>query len=261
MRIRIVTATRGQSPFWAATADSIAALAPRAEHVVVAAPAVARALSAAASRPRLVPEVGPGLYPNVNAGAAAAGEWDAVTWLNDDDVLAPGFGTLVARMEREPDIGIAFGRVALIDGGSRRVGELPVAHRVADLPALLAQGIVPFAQPGTLIRRAMWERVGGVDTSYRLAGDLDFFVRALAQNVRFEFVNAEVAAFRLSAGQLSKRREEVERETGRALQPLTSTSRSRAARWRFRLANLPTYLSRVRRHGWISMRELYDRTE
>jgi hypothetical protein len=261
MKVRIVTATRGQSPFWGATVDSIVAVAPAAEHVVVTGAAAGPPLTAAASRPRWVLESGPGLYPNVNAGAAAAGEWDALTWLNDDDVLAAGFGALVMRMTREPEIGIAFGRVGLIDRSGGRLGELPVAHRPTDLPALLAQGIVPFAQPGTLIRRAVWEQLSGIDASYRLAGDLDFFVRALLHEVRFAFVNTEVAAFRLSAGQLSKRREEVDVETARALRALKSESRSRPARWRFRWANLPVYLARVRRHGWVSMRQLYDRTD
>ena len=87
---------------------------------------------------------------------------------------------------------------------------LPVARRGQDLPALLARGIMPLAQPGTVIRRSLVERLGGFDETFRSAGDLDFFVRALAAGARFEFVDARVADFRLHAGQLSKNRAEVE---------------------------------------------------
>ncbi|MES1166795.1 MAG: hypothetical protein ABUL68_02235, partial [Pseudomonadota bacterium] len=155
---------------------------------------------------------------------------------------------------------VMFGRVALIDGRGARLGELPVAHRGRDVAPLLARGIVPLAQPGTVIRRSVWEKLGGFDETYRVAGDLDFFVRAILAGARFEFAGARVAAFRLSAGQLSKRREEVEAETRRALAPLAFAPRSLAALGRFRLGNLGVYLERVRRHGWVSMRDLYDRT-
>ena len=171
-------------------------------------------------------------------------------------------GLWLARQFLEEDgADIVFGRVRLIDGSGRRIGELPVARRGTDVGALWARGIIPFAQPGTVIRRRIWDKVGGFDLSYRNAGDLDFFVRAHAAGARFAFVDAEVAAFRLSAGQLSKRRTEVEAESARALRIIPKQSASLAALWRFRRGNLGVYFERIRRHGWVSMRELYDRTE
>lgn len=263
MKLRIVTATRGESPFWNQAVTSVAAAGPAAEHVVVCPAARAGALKEAQPRCAVVPEKTAGLYAALNQGLREPpGDWDAFTWLNDDDVLlAPGFGNLVAGLDRWKSVGVAYGRVELIDGRGGRVGALPVARHAGDLAALLARGIMPLAQPGTVIRRRVWEKLGGFDESYRLAGDLDFFVRALADGARFEFVNAAVAAFRLSAGQLSKRRAESEAETGRALAPLASSPPSLAALWRFRLGNAGVYLERLRRHGWVSMRELYDRTE
>jgi hypothetical protein len=259
MKLRVVTATRDESSFWAEAASSVAAAAPAAEHVVVC-PASRGAEMG--KNLRVVAEQGAGLYAALNQGLREeAGDWEAFTWLNDDDrLLTPGFGELVASLAARPDIGVAYGRVALIDGRGARVGSLPVARRAADLPALLAGGIVPMAQPGTVIRREVWEKIGGFEPSYRLAGDLDFFVRALAAGVRFGFVPADVAEFRLSAGQLSKRRMEMETETARALAPLAGGRRSAAALWRFRLGNLGVYAERVRRHGFVSMREVYDRT-
>ncbi|HVU26041.1 MAG TPA: glycosyltransferase, partial [Opitutus sp.] len=206
------------------------------------------------------PDAARGMYAAINAGAAAAREWEAITWINDDDELAPGFAAAVAALGKRGESGIVYGRVELIDADGARVGELPVARRPGDLAALLARGIVPLAQPGTLIRRDAWERLGGVDATYRLAGDLDFWVRAVRAGVKFEFVNKIVARFRLAAGQLSKRRDDMAAETRRALAPLAGATRAAGALWRFRVGNIGAYLERLRRHGWVSMRELHDRT-
>lgn len=263
MNLRIITATRGESPYWQETVDSVARAAPAAEHVVVCPESRIPAMMAA--RPahlHAIAESAPGLYPKLNQGVRQpTGPWDAFTWINDDDRLcAPGFGQLCEAFLRQPEIDILYGRVDLIDRHSRRIGELPVARRPADLPALFAADVIPLAQPGTIIRRGIFERLGGLDESYRIVGDMDFFARALALGARFAFTNAVVAEFRLVAGQLSKHREEVAAETSRALAPLAGTPVSSAARLRFRFANLGSYFERVRRHGWISMRDLYDRT-
>jgi GT2 family glycosyltransferase len=210
----------------------------------------------------IVRDNGTGLYAALNQGWRVPGEWDAFTWLNDDDLLlAPGFGGLLEALSRRPEVDVAYGRVRLIGAKGEILGSHPVARRGSDLKALLVRGIMSLAQPGTVIRRSLIERLGGFDETFRSAGDLDFFTRALAAGARFEFFNARVADFRLHAGQLSKRRAEVEAETARALRPLAGTPRSLAALMRFRLGNAGVYGDRVRRHGFRSMRELYDQSE
>jgi hypothetical protein len=263
MTLRVVTVTRGVSKYAEQAVRSVAVAAPGAEYVIVGPVEKLGGIARAHPGAHIVPECGPGLYPNLNVGLRQpSASWDAFTWINDDDLLsAGGFATLLQAMADQPGVEVFFGRVRLIDGNGKRVGELPVARRGEDLAALLARGIVPLAQPGTVIRRSLFDRLGGIDESYRLAGDLDFFVRALMTGARCSFVDAEVAAFRLSAGQLSKQREVGEAEKNRALAPLAATPRSLAALWRFRLGNLGVYAERLRRHGWVSMQSLYDRTE
>jgi hypothetical protein len=262
MKLRIVTATRGESPYWAETVASVAALKATAEHVVVC-PAEKQAQVGGEGRAfTLVAQHRPGLYPKINQALREPGEWDAFTWINDDDVLrAPGFGRLAEWMQANPETDIGYGRVDLIDGRSGQVGDLPTARNPDDLGALFARGVIPFAQPGTIIRRRAYEQLGGIDESYRIVGDMDFFVRAVAAGVRFGFVDEHVASFRLNAGQLSKRTDEVAAETARALRPLQDRAARFGALARFRLANLGVYADRIRRHGFVSMRELYDRTQ
>ncbi|HXB01663.1 MAG TPA: hypothetical protein VNV15_02455 [Opitutaceae bacterium] len=261
MKLRIVTATRGRLPFFNEAIASIRSACPEAGQVIVC-PAACVPSIAAGAGVVILPETGTGLYAALNQGWRAPGGWDAFTWLNDDDLLlAPGFGGLIEALARWPEVDVAYGRIGLIGAKGEALGALPVARRGEDLAALLARGIMPLAQPGTVIRRSLIDRLGGFDETFRSAGDLDFFVRALVAGARFEFINARVADFRLHADQLSKHRVEVEAETARALQPLARAPRSLTALLRFRLGNAGVYCSRVRRHGFMSMRELYDQPE
>lgn len=257
----VVTPTLGQSPWLGETVASVAALPRACRHVLVC-PAAMRAELATRFPDTLVVEepVGGGMYAAINAGIAAVPEWTGFTYINDDDVLvADGFAKALALRAAQPDADLLYGRVVLVDAAGARLGALPVATTPADLPALLVSRIMPLAQPGTWISRRIWDQLKGFDESYRLAGDLDFFVRALAAGARFAFVDASVAAFRIRAGQLSKQGELMEQETVRALRTLAGVSASLGARWRFRLGNLGVYVERVRRHGLISMHELQAR--
>lgn len=259
MRLRVITATRGRSPHLAETVRSVAAAAPGANHVLVCPGAVRAQLQRDFASCRVVAEDADGLYPALNAGRQAGEPDDAFTWINDDDTLvAPGFGAALARLAAEPAVGAVYGRVVLIDAAGHRLGAIPVAHRAADLGPLLAAGVMPLAQPGTIFRWAAGTRIGAFDPGYRLAGDLDFFVRGLRAGVPFAFHDGEVAAFRLHAGQLSKDEAAAAAEHARAIAALPAAAAG-AARWRFRWDNLPAYVERVRRHGFVSMQSLYRR--
>jgi GT2 family glycosyltransferase len=263
MRVLVVTPTLGESRWLVETVASVAALRLLGVHLLVTPAPMVAELARRFPLCQVVPEPSPnrGMYAAINAGVAAGKDWDAFTWLNDDDILAAGFAHLCAEFERRPEIGVMYGRVALIDSAGTRVARHPVAPRGEDLAPLLARGIIPFAQPGTVIRREWFERVGGLDETYRLTGDFDFFGRALLAGAPFAFADTTVASFRLRAGQLSKQRGEMEAEKTRALKPFASVRRGRLAWWRFRCSNLALYLERLPRHGWRSMREIYDRVE
>jgi Glycosyltransferase like family 2 len=257
VKIRVITATRGESPHLAETVAAAAALGPAARHVLVAPAAAGPELAIKFPACVVLPETGGGLYAALNTGLAAPGDEEFVTWINDDDVLVPaGLAAALQLFAADPALGAVYGRVSLIDGTGRRLGTLPVAHRPADLLPLIAAGLMPLAQPGTIFRRSAVAHVGAFDVSFRLAGDLDYFARALRGGVQFAFADAEVAQFRLHGGQLSKDEAAATAEQARIVGALPRLPAG-AARWRFRWANLPGYFERVRRHGFVSMQSLY----
>ncbi|MFT3830059.1 MAG: glycosyltransferase [Opitutaceae bacterium] len=256
---RVVVPTLGRSPWLTETVASLGTV-PGEVFFVTPTDAVAMAGPVPPKVVR-VTDLGSGLYPALNAGFRAAGNWGIGTWINDDDRLVPGgFGQALALLESRPDLAAVFGRVALIDQAGRFLAAIPVARSGDDLGPLLAAGVIPLAQPGTLFRREVFDQLGGLDETLRLAGDMDFFGRALAAGFRFGFADAIVAEFRVHRGQLSQQAAVRVRETEALFAAARATGvwrrGARAARWRFRWRNLGVYVGRIRRHGWVSMESL-----
>lgn len=149
-----------------------------------------------------------GLYDAVQRGFETLDPepGEIMTWLNADDLLAPGALQSVASCLQElPQVSLCGGRVSMIDAAGRVVR---VNAPVALSRKLLAAGCydgrrMPFVmQEGTFWRQELWARVGGLDPSFRLAGDWDLWRRMAAQA---EFVTLDVltAFHRRRPGQLS----------------------------------------------------------
>lgn len=262
-RILVVTPTLGESRWLDETVASVAAVGAR--HVVVAPAARVESLRNRFRNVSVVPESGGGMYAAINTGLAVGGEWDAFTYLNDDDVLLPEFRLVVHAIAAAPsEPKIAYGAVRLIDAAGRRAGTIPTSPRSELNRHLYAQGIEPVYQHGTLVSRPAFAVLGGFDATFRYCGDSEFLARACLQGVPFTCATRrEVAAFRVHAGQLTQRRPEMIAERRRVDDKLQlrqgSTIQQRLARLRFRLANLSSYLGRIRRYGFISFDEMLVR--
>jgi len=265
MKFLILTPTLGDSPWLAETVASVAALLPGHEHVLVAPAAAVAPLAARFPSATVVAEPGGGMYAAINAGLAAAREWDAFTYINDDDLLLPGFAAVAAALAARPGQPLlAYGRVRLIDAGGRGLGAIPVSPFPGFNRDLYAQRVEPVFQHGTLVSRSAWARHGGFDPTYRFCGDSEYLARLCVRGVPALQVGADVAAFRLRRGQLTKNRPAMLAERARVDEQLgllapRRTARQRWARLLFRAANLPVYAGRVFRHGFVSFDELLER--
>lgn len=265
MKILVVTPTLGQSQWLSETVASVAALPLACVHVLVAPAGLTAALAARFPGVQVVAEPGGGMYGAINAGLAAARDWHAFTYINDDDLLLPHFAA-VARVVAEAGDSplLVYGAVRLIDRAGRRLGAIPVSPVPALNRALYAQRLEPVYQQGTLITRTALALLGGFDETLRYCGDSEFLARACVHDVPFARVGGEVAAFRLRAGQLTKNRAAMMAERASideklGLTGLRFTVRHRWARLVFRAANLPVYAERVLRHGWVSFDDLLAR--
>ena len=130
--------------------------------------------------------------------AIARGKAPYVCWLNSDDWWLPGsLAKLVAALEFDAAAPFAYGRVWNHDeaaGAQRRNFEVhPFSER------FMAQ-INLVAQPATLIRRAAWEAVGGLDAKLQMAMDYDLWWRLYRRFGAPRFVDEPLAVNRVHAG-------------------------------------------------------------
>jgi hypothetical protein len=205
------------------------------------------------------------MYAAINAGLAEQADWDAFTYINDDDLLLPGFAAVVAGLVARPGQPLlGYGGVRLIGADGRGLGVIPVSPWPQLNRDLYAQRLEPVYQHGALVSRAAWKLAGGFDPSFRYCGDSEFLARLCVEGVPAVRVRGEVAAFRLRPGQLTKDRPAMIEERARvdrklALLAARRTFRHHWARLVFRTANLPAYAQRLVRHGFVTFDELIER--
>jgi GT2 family glycosyltransferase len=231
-RILLVVATLGQRiDFLRQTLASIRAQ-DVASDVVIVAPTGIDALDALATEfgARTLPDPG-SLTGAINLGMTTVTEaHDYVNWLNDDDLLEPGsLAATTVALDADPSAVVAFGACRYIDPEGR---ELWISRAGPWAPRVLKWGPDLIPQPGMLVRRTAWERVGGLDESFRFAFDLDLLLK-LQKVGRLVDVGTVVSSFRwhpdsLTVGDRTTNIEESERAKRLALSP---TARRFAWTW------------------------------
>lgn len=144
----------------------------------------------------------PGSLPAaINLGASAAKpNHEFVNWLGDDDLLEPNsLARTTAALDRHARAVAAFGRCRYIDSDGQTLW-VSKAGRLA--PWILPWGPDLIPQPGMLVRTRAWNQVGGVDTSYRFAFDLDLLLK-LRKLGPFVSTPSIVSSFRWHANSLT----------------------------------------------------------
>lgn len=129
----------------------------------------------------------------INEGIAR-GKAPYVCWLNADDMFLPGgVKKLWKALEASPEIPAAYGRCWTVTAK---------AHKICPFittpfwPRLLTNYCF-IAQPATLIRRSIWESIGGLDENLHMALDYDLWWRLYRRNGKLKYVRKFVAATRM----------------------------------------------------------------
>ena len=100
-----------------------------------------------------------------------------------------------ARMDQEPRLGLLGGRVDLIDINDNVVGRRDLPLTDQELRAFLRRGN-PFVQSAVMIRRSVFEAVGGYRISLRTSNDFDLWCR-IAEVAQIANMQEVLARFRV----------------------------------------------------------------
>ena len=126
-----------------------------------------------------------------------------IAWLGDDDLLEPDALEITSRVLRQDATTSAvFGGCHYVDPQGNRI--------LTNMSGRWAVPLISFGpdlipQPGSLMRRTVFESFGGLRTDLGWAFDVDLFIN-LKRNGKVEYINKPLASFRwhpesLSVGQ------------------------------------------------------------
>jgi glycosyltransferase involved in cell wall biosynthesis len=118
-----------------------------------------------------------------------------IAWLNSDDLYLPGCITnAVALLEADPNLGMVFGQVEVINQAGAHLGFFrPASLHFEDL--LCVETIIP--QQAAFFRYEVLEKIGLLNPNLHFALDHEFFLRIAAHHPIAAFPNI-AAQYRLS---------------------------------------------------------------
>ncbi len=170
---------------------------------------------------------------------------DLMAWINSDDFYVPGALPFVADyFAAHPEVDAIYGHRILVDENSREIGRWFLPRH--DPEVLRLNDFVP--QETLFWRRRIWDKVGGVDKSFKFAMDWDLLLRFQAAGARIVRVPYFLACFRIHSAQKTSAamhdvgQREIDalraRTYGRAFNPVE-------------LEQNPRLISYLRRSAWI----------
>lgn len=163
---------------------------------------------------------------------------DVMAWINSDDFYLPGaLGYVADYFARHPEVDVIYGHRILVDENSMEIGRWFLPKHNPEV--LRLNDFVP--QETLFWRRRIWDKVGGIDPSFRFAMDWDLLLRFQAAGAKIVRVPYFLACFRIhpaqktSAQMHSVGQQEIdrlrERTFGRRISPEELASNPRLIRY------------------------------
>ena len=128
----------------------------------------------------------------------SGGPDDVMAWINSDDFYLPGaLAYVVDYFAQHPDVDVIYGHRIVVDEESREIARWFLPKH--DPEVLRLNDFVP--QETMFWRRRIWEKVGGIDASFKFAMDWDLLLRFQAAGAKIVRVPYFLACFRVHAAQ------------------------------------------------------------
>lgn len=158
-----------------------------------------------------------GMYEGINKAVKHLDikEPGFMTWINADDIILPRtFATIVKIQKDIPDVNWVTGTYCCLSVD----GTLEYSWNEICYPtSIIANGFAEdrfwgfIQQEGTFWKTTLWDKVGGLDTTFKLAGDFDLWRKFACNDILYKFTGP-LAIFRRRKGQLSENNVEYKKE-------------------------------------------------
>ena len=203
--LSVITPVYNRAALIARAVESVLAQEyPAVEHIVVDGGSTDGTLEVLARYPhlRVVSRPDEGMYFALNDGLRLA-RGEVIGFLNSDDLYRPGaLAAVMARLEREEADAVAGRAVYFVEEGETRRFFRPTRLLTPEnLWRELTYGDPAFN--AWFFRRRVFERLGALDTTYRIAGDRDFLLRFALAGLRVSPLDQIVYAYRVHPASLS----------------------------------------------------------
>jgi len=120
---------------------------------------------------------------------------DIITYLNSDDLLLPGaVGAVVDAFAKYPEVDFVYGDFKVIDSKGNHLLSRKTVNYDRNI---LIYGRALIAQPASFFRRRVIERIAHFDEGYDFCMDIEFWVRAVVNGIKFQRIDFPLAAQRL----------------------------------------------------------------
>lgn len=152
-----------------------------------------------------------------------------LAWLNSDDVYLPGTLRRAGRAFMEASsTDVVYGNVCLIDENDSIIGDRRLTPFIPYLSKYgMLYGGFGINQPAAFWTKALYERVGGIDTGFRFTMDNDLFLRLALAGARFRFLREYFTGFRVHPDSKTSTIRHVAQQEKQIIQTRYCRSRSR----------------------------------
>lgn len=150
---------------------------------------------------QVIADPGTGLAGAIHAGLVSFPEpVRFINWLGDDDLLKPGsLDFALQALRNDHNAVLVFGGCDYINSENQVIFTNKSGKYAVPLMRVGPQ-LIP--QPGSLFRRDAYEQIGGLNSEFKWAFDLDLLIR-LSQVGSLKFLNHTLASFRWHDDSLS----------------------------------------------------------
>lgn len=147
-----------------------------------------------------------GMYEAIKKGfLSSSGE--IMAWINSDDIYLPGaFEVMVNLFKKFESIEWAKGITSYINGLSKNIipGSFNIYNKEWIMKGYYGPSLYFIQQDSVFWRRDLWDRAGGIDTKFKLAGDYSLW-REFAKFSELWSINYNTSCFRRIKGQKSEK--------------------------------------------------------